>query len=114
MYLWPGGGPGGPPLNPPLLASAIILLQHIATNKRKLKYVHGTNLDLVATLSIWNLKKYHDLGFRKILLSSEISRQLVGYIDVNCWQHMDTVMTPIATYHARATPEKYYFNYDSK
>ena len=60
------------------------------------------------------VQSIYDLAFRKILLSSEISRQLVGYIDVNCWQHMDTVMTPIATFHARATPEKYYFNYDSK
>jgi len=60
------------------------------------------------------VQSIYDLAFRKILLSSEITRQLVVYIDVNCWQHMDTVMTPIATYHARATPEKYYFNYDSK
>jgi hypothetical protein len=46
------------------------------------------------------VQSIYDLAFRKILLSSEITRQLVGYIDVNCWQHMDSVAV-IATMHAQ-------------
>jgi len=45
------------------------------------------------------VQSIYDLAFRKILLSSEITRQLVGYIDVNCWQHMDSVTVIASTMH---------------